>query len=525
MRRTVRIAALVLFSLLIMASMVLAQTPGTMQTIEEVEQETEDIRGLEELEPIDVRFMTVDELEQMLIDDLNEDYTAEEWARDESLLKLMGFLEESDDYYDIMLGLYTEQIAGFYDPEEKYLAIISEGEDMNAMDEIYLSHEITHALQDQHYHLDQPPYDNPDSTNLDADYAATCLIEGDATLTMTFYQETLSYEDLMEIMEDYGDTETSKFDEAPQYIQDSLLFPYTEGEAFVNVLYDREEFETIDAAYSDPPASTEQVMHPEKYLSHEPPDQVECPDIASSLGAGWELADTNVIGEFDVAELLMTELSDMDSESGAEGWGGSQYRYYSNAESGGNVMVIDLTWDSESEAEEFAGLFGEYVESRFDLDKGSYDIEDGWAVWDAGSKGSAALSLDGEETFVVFSTAQEDLSAAVAALGSQGGELGEVLEQQPKVTEKTGDDPSEVNWVALGIIAFALGLMLVLLLVVLLVSRRERLAREIYPPYMPQPPEWPQRPPQAYGPYQPPPPPMPPQPPQPPVFPPPPGDA
>lgn len=529
MKRIFNIAVLAALSLLLVVPMVLAQSAQVVQTIEEVEDETEEIRGLTELEPIDVRFMTNAELEQKLIEELTEDYTPEEWARDESLLKLLGFLEENDDYYDIMLGLYTEQIAGFYDPEEKYLALISGEETLSAYDRLTLSHEITHALQDQYYHLDKPPYDNPDSTDYDADFAASCLVEGDATLTMTLYQETFTSEDYAEILEEYGDVETTQFDNAPQYIQNSLLFPYTQGETFVSKLFKRGEFEAVDAAYSDPPTSTEQVLHPEKYFAREMPVPVECPEITSSLGEGWTLADTNVLGEFDIDELLMTELSETDADDGAEGWGGCQYRFYSNAGSGENLLVIDLKWDTPEEAEEFAGLFGEYVENRYGQEEGSYELDGGWAVWDAEKQGSAAISLEDDETLVVLATDNSSTAAAVGALGTGGEKLAEILEQQPDLGGKRESGSSGINWTAMGIIIAFLALILILFLVVLLISRRERVAQELYPPYLPQQPEWPQGRPQAPGPYQGPyQPPMPPQqvqPTQPPDLPPTVGDA
>jgi hypothetical protein len=499
MKRIVHVLILAVLTLLLATPLVFAQSTQVTQTIQEVERETQDIRGLTEKEPIDVRFMTTKELEQMLLDDLNAEYTPEEWTRDENLLKLLGFLEENDKYYDIMLGLYTEQIAGFYDPEEKYLALISEDKEMSAMDRMNLSHEITHALQDQYYHLDEPPFDVPDSTNYDADFAATCLVEGDATLTMYQYEETFTTEDYADLMKESGNIESTRFDAAPKYIQDSLLFPYQQGMVFANRLYDRNSFTTIDNAYSNPPVSSEQVMHPEKYLAGEMPMQVSCPDIASSLGEGWELADTNVIGEFDLQELLMTELRTTDADKGAAGWGGCQYRLFTNPDTGKNLIAIDIKWDNEAEAKEFAGLYEEYIDKRFGLEKGSYDMNNGWAVWDTGKSGSAALSLKGNETFVVFSTDKNAVSDAATALGASGGNLGGVLESQPELEGRVDKKTSSSNWLVFVIVLGMLVLGLILVVVFLLINRKERAAQAVvYPAYRQQPP-WPPQPP--YPPY------------------------
>lgn len=499
MKRIVHAIVLVILITLLFIPLVFAQPTQTMQTIQEVEQDTQDIRGLTEKAPIDVRFMSTNELEQMLIEDLDKEYSAEEWARDESLLKIMGFLEQNDSYYDIMLGLYTEQIAGFYDPDKKYLALISENTTMSAMDRMNLSHEMTHALQDQYYHLDQPPYEVHDSTNYDADFAASCLVEGDATLTMYKYQDSyFTSQDYTDMTKDAGDIKSDKFDAAPKYIQDSLLFPYQQGMVFVNSLYKGKTYTAIDDAYSKPPVSSEQVMHPEKYRAGERPIQVDCLDIASSLGEGWELSDTNVMGEFDIQELLMTELRSADADKGAAGWGGCQYRMFTNPDTGKSLVAMDIKWDNETEAKEFAGIYEEYVDKRFGQDKGSYALDNGWAVWDDGKWGATALSLKGNETFVVLSQDKDAVSSACTALGTSGGGLGNVLEGQPELEARTKTDTAKSNWIVFVVVLGMLVLGLVLVVGLLVMNHKERSRATVYPAYRQQP-LWPQQPP--YPPY------------------------
>ncbi len=174
-RKTIK-ALMLALCLLVVTSPAYTQTPEISRTIGEVEKDVAGIRGLVFKEAVETRFLTQEELEQKLIEDLNEDYTPEEWERDEAILKLLGFIEEGQDYYQMMLEIYTEQIAGFYSPTDKYLALIAGEEKMTAYERLILSHELTHALQDQYYHLDQPPYHNPDSTDYDADLAAISFV-------------------------------------------------------------------------------------------------------------------------------------------------------------------------------------------------------------------------------------------------------------------------------------------------------------------------------------------------------------
>ncbi len=370
---------------------------------------------------------------------------------------------------------------------------------MSATERVNLSHEITHALQDQYYHLDQPPYEIHDSTNYDADFAATCLVEGDATLTMYKYQDTyFTSQDYADTLSDSKNTKSDKFDAAPQYIQDSLLFPYQQGMVFANSLYAGKTYSAIDDALADPPVSSEQIMHPEKYRSHETPIQVDCPDITSSLGEGWQLSDTNVMGEFDIQELLMTELRSADADKGAAGWGGCQYRMFTNPDTGKSLVTVDIKWDNETEAQEFAGTYEEYVDKRFSLDKGSYDLNNGWAVWDAGKWGAAALSLKGNETFVVLSPDKEAVSNAYVALGAGGGNLGSVLERQPELATRAKTDTSKSNWPVFVVVLGLLVLGLIIVVGLLVMNHKEKTRATVYPAYRQQPP-WPPQPP--YPPY------------------------
>lgn len=448
----------------------LAQSPATMQKIEEVKGEVERIRGLQEKTTIQVRFLNQDQLKELLLEDYDQEYPPEERERDEAILRILGFMGEDVDLDTLMIDLLTEQVAGFYDPHKKYLALISEEEKMDVMDRVNLAHELTHALQDQYFQIDRPPFEDPHSTNSDATFAASCLVEGDATLTMQSYTQTLSVSELEELRRKSGEIETEKFDQAPAYIRDSLLFPYNEGIDFCSYLFRRGGYETIDRAYNDPPSSTEQIMHPEKYLERENPVPVEAPDIASSLPAGWKLQDTDVIGEFDVFELLKTELSRGNAEKGADGWGGCQYRYYGNVESGEGLLLIDLYWDDGGEAREFAPLFRDYATRRFGLEGGAYQQSDGWYMWE-GEGVRVALCLRDDRTILVFSNSAEAMGTALSTLGGEGEDLGEVFKAALPVGKE--ESPKEINWLVAGVVLGLFFLGVILAIGVIVISRKK----------------------------------------------------
>jgi len=138
----------------------------------------------------------------------------------------------------------------------------------------------------------------------------------------------------------------------PTYIRNGLLFPYDEGATFVGKLIEEGGFDRVNKALADPPVSTEQILHPDKYLltPRDEPLPVTIPPLTSTLGAGWTYADTGTLGEFDFSEILRENGAGAPADS-ADGWGGGKYDLYQN---GNNALLfIDSRWDTASEANEF----------------------------------------------------------------------------------------------------------------------------------------------------------------------------
>mgnify|MGYP001431191753 CR=1 FL=1 len=185
MRRIIVALILALVILALPLSLALAQADQVV--IEEVFTETESIRGLEANPNIPVNYLTRDELEERMLEDFEEENPEEDIQDAEDIMVMMGFIDPDLDLEDFYIDLLTEQIAGFYDPEDDSLYLVSESQSMNAMDQYTLSHEFVHYLQDQNFDLMRPPfYDPPDvegETDDDASFAATCLIGGDAVIS------------------------------------------------------------------------------------------------------------------------------------------------------------------------------------------------------------------------------------------------------------------------------------------------------------------------------------------------------
>jgi hypothetical protein len=145
---------------------------------------------------------------------------------------------------------------------------------------------------------------------------------------------------------------TPLFDKAPAFLKETLLFPYLGGLSFIESLHRHTPWSRINEVFKDPPESTEQVLHPEKYLAHEKPIKVT-PAPLPSLGARKELR-RDVIGELEWKILFASKLPEEIAEKAAAGWGGDRLVAYSDPAhpDAPPAIVTRSVWDSETDAKE-----------------------------------------------------------------------------------------------------------------------------------------------------------------------------
>jgi hypothetical protein len=143
-----------------------------------------------------------------------------------------------------------------------------------------------------------------------------------------------------------------------------MLFPYQEGLRFVRTLYQGGGWAAVDRAYRDPPTSTEQLLHPERYLTNrDQPQAVTVPDVSARLGGGWRPGVEVSFGELDARLLLQGELAVATASSAAEGWDGGRLRTFQQGSR--TAMVLRTVWDSSAEATQFCGAMSGWARGRF----------------------------------------------------------------------------------------------------------------------------------------------------------------
>lgn len=214
---------------------------------------------------------------------------------------------------------------------------------------------------------------NDEACELDTERCAAlrALIEGDASLTeLNWFFANGTSEDQADIMEFYENLEMPIFDTAPEFITLDFTFPYQHGYAFVEHLFNKGGWGTVDRAYVEPPLSTEQIIHPERYPDDKPV-QVSLPDMNGFLTGTWVELDRNTMGEWYTYLILAkgldenARLKEGDASAAAEGWGGDAYVVYHNTDIGSTIMVLHTLWDTSNDADEFADAFQDYANARF----------------------------------------------------------------------------------------------------------------------------------------------------------------
>lgn len=338
-----------------------AQNAAIISTAETVLKETSELRELSVLRKVKSGAQSRSEIERMVIKNLDAETTPAEMRASEMVLRAFGLAPADFAYRSFLIKLLAEQVAGYYDPKAKqfYLADWIEVDGQKPV----MAHELTHALQDQHFNLKR--FENWPAGDSDAELAAHALIEGDATLAMTLY---LTKHPMIALgfLRTSQQTSTEQFDKAPRALRESLIFPYTQGTLWATEVYRRGGWSMVSKAFAKLPLSTEQILHTDKYFSYERPVKIMLPSFRPVLGPGWKHIDNDVNGEWGYYLILNQFLNNpTESKRASAGWGGDRFAVYEGA-TPSDVFLVQLTaWDTATDAKEFFDAYLKRTQKRF----------------------------------------------------------------------------------------------------------------------------------------------------------------
>jgi hypothetical protein len=334
----------------------------------DVLRETSEVRKLSILRDVPSGLRTREQIEAMILRNLDEQSKPEDVRADGLLLKKLGLVPPDFEYRKFLVKLLGEQVAGFYEPKsQKFYLAAWIAADLDSFKPV-MAHELTHALQDQHFNLRR--FEKRQKGASDAELAAHALIEGDASLTMMFYAQRnpLRLLALLKALKTFGAASTEEIDRAPRALRETLLFPYQQGLTWTQQLYARGGWQLVSNAYTDLPQSTEQILHVEKYLAREAPIKVEQPNVAAALGKDWRQIERDTSGEWNLYLILDEFLkSPEDAKRAAAGWGGDQFALYENSNTHELLFAQLTAWDTEQDAREFFDAYARRTARRYKL--------------------------------------------------------------------------------------------------------------------------------------------------------------
>lgn len=339
-------------------------SPQVRAQLEELIRVAQEIRELPFLNPPNITVVTEDELEARVREDLIED--PEEFAADEALYKMLGLLNQGADFEQLLLDLYGEQVAGFYDGETGEIVVPAREDGFSVLQQGTMVHELVHALTDQHFSFHDTFQAMVDEDRLDEAGAYQALIEGDATLAEVLWAQGLTQRELGEFIAESLEVDTEALNSAPRFVRESLLFPYDSGLGFTQQLYVQEGgWSEVNAAYevmADLPASTEQVITPDDYR-RDLPVEVDIPEVNV---AGYDLQRTSVWGEQGF-RLLLNQGAGVDTmATAADGWGGDAYHQWFNGENA--AVLIVYQGDTQTDVDELEQALLTFAQEDFPED-------------------------------------------------------------------------------------------------------------------------------------------------------------
>jgi hypothetical protein len=261
-----------------------------------------------------------------------------------------GIIPEGTDLGSLAATFAAMSASANYSPLDKRVILVSKFKDKSL-----LVHEFTHALQDQHFDLMKLLAGRP--FDFDRSEALFALIEGDAMNVQRRFEDVKAYENLP--LDAIAKQEDLRFDEyrktVGEFFQplltETFVFRYRDGARFVEAVRRQQGERGVNQLFVNPPVSSEQILHHDKYLAGERPKAVDV-DESAFLGNGWTLTTSTPLGEIGVRGLLLAGVPAKVANGAAAGWGGDRALLFEKAGSA-PLFVWKTVWDKPSDAGEF----------------------------------------------------------------------------------------------------------------------------------------------------------------------------
>ena len=414
-----------------------ASNPEFLATADEVLQDMSQITGWDLKTPLKKSIRSREEIRAYVLHQMDEEKDAKERYASVRSAEAFGLVPPNFNMDSFLVDLLTEQIAGLYDPKahEFYIA------DWIPVDEqrMVMSHELTHALEDQHFHIED--WVKSARPNDDAEMARESVLEGSAMAAMLEYElrdKGLKLNDLPEFdpsvfVGDLADTPMLK--KAPPFLKDSLMFPYFSGLTFSMAILKSSGWAGFGSVFGNPPANTQQILLPKLYFDKKIPAPIKLELPAGAPSGDWVLLDENALGEFGWDEVLKQFKGGALAKVQPGFWDGDRYATFEEKTSKRLMLFTRLRLQDSGMADIF---FSQYSQALADKYPDRNHVTQGAEYLSfESSKGSVYFRCEGNECI--------SLEGGTSGIFLQWlGKIGWTL--LPKAAPKTDPSVIQTTW-------------------------------------------------------------------------------
>jgi hypothetical protein len=373
-----------------------SEDPEVAKRVEKIRKEIEEIRGAKFKSPVRVSNQSLQDFSGYVEQQLGKQFSDELNQNYGKVVRMLGLYRgpEIEDFKAMAKGLMQSQAAAYYDPEKHTFFVVMQNLPEMTMNTIY-AHELYHGFQDQHYDLDGFFLSQVDALNDDELLARQAVVEGEATYLMSLWSlktlmgsipegqmldMTISMQSNMDAAtlatmmksgmidkEKMGDMEKAleAMDDVPPFMIELMLGSYMKGQGFVHQIR-KQGWEKVAELYATPPVSSEQILHPEKWISNERPEKIDWPPFErDDFFDNWTLLEGNTLGEIQLRQIFTEHELTEAGKDAAAGWNGDRYAVLKRKDSDDLLLLLQSAWDTDQDAEEFAAAYRKLLEVKY----------------------------------------------------------------------------------------------------------------------------------------------------------------
>ncbi|MEJ2758842.1 MAG: hypothetical protein P8046_10220, partial [Anaerolineales bacterium] len=339
-----------------------------LATATAVEEEVYSVRTLNGPAKLERQLVSESGLYQAMSNYLITEENQDQLAADAIVLRAFGFINGETDLTRGFIASKADPVGGYFDQNASIIYII--GSEFGPEQQYIYAHEYAHAIQDANFGLQRLGFTPNCEKSFQACLASQAIVEGEATLVENLWYALHPPEgDLNDFIDQIP---AVRFDDGtlPDYFRMNAQFPFQQGLDFVRNIYEDGGWKAVNRMYGYLPATTEQILHPDKYQRGEIGADMSHPDLSLVLDDSWELVREESLGEWESFLLLAyNDYPDAGqpveaSQDAAAGWGGDEYQVYYNADTGKTFLSSYWLWETEEDADEFYDLLTSYVNIR-----------------------------------------------------------------------------------------------------------------------------------------------------------------